>query len=163
MDFTQRLSAELQGVSLGTAVLRPKGELDYQVYSLSGILYGLNDRKKRELRKDWSVFLRLGAGKMNNSATIPFERKNDYHFLLGLGAEYGFDSGAAARAEYIHYDADAQYVGFSLLYRFTNRDEQKSVQKPIQTAIIEPAPVQEPEPQLIVEKLSPDSDGLDGI
>ncbi len=179
MDFANRWSAELQGAQLGTAVLRPQGELDYQVFSISGLYYGLNEKHKRDRREDWSGYLRFGGGKMDNSADIPFERKNDYHYLLGLGAEYGFENGAAVRAEYIHYDSDAKFAGLSLLYRFNKNKQKKAVHEPLKTAVIEPEPELTPEPEPVPEpmpaptpvepeaplevvKLSPDED-KDGV
>ncbi|MCB1754195.1 MAG: OmpA family protein [Gammaproteobacteria bacterium] len=168
MDLHQRVSAELQANWLGTSTLRPAGEIDYTVYSLSGIFYGLNKRQPREQRLDWSAYLRAGLGSMDNSGTVDFERQNDYHLLLGLGAEYGFKSGFALRGEYIHYDTDAAFAGLSALYRFGSRKDKASTVAPVKTAVIGPVvePVVEapvtpaPEPVPVVQVVDADHDGV---
>ena len=121
-DLYNRLSAELQANILGTAELRPEGEVDYAVYSLSAILYGLNSTAERNSRTDWSAYLRGGLGKMTNSASIDFVRRNDYHLVLGAGTEYGFENGLALRGEYIHYDTDAAFVGVDAQSALKGRD-----------------------------------------
>ena len=132
---------------------------------MSAILYGLNSTAERNSRTDWSAYLRGGLGKMTNSASIDFVRRNDYHLVLGAGTEYGFENGLALRGEYIHYDTDAAFVGVSALYRF-GRDE-SAIEEPVsQLARAEPASVPAPPveqaPPVVIAPQAVDSDG-DGI
>jgi len=64
------------------------------------------------------LYARVGASQMVNHSDVFFVRENDKSLLLGFGAEYGFLSGLALRAELTSYDIDSNYAGLSLLYRF---------------------------------------------
>ncbi len=130
MDFSRRLSAELQYVDLGTAGLTDGAEIDYSEVSLSGLYYVWNasspdpydDADGLDLRSGFSLYGRAGFGQMINEARgVLYERENDIQFLLGAGVEYGLSNGLAARAEYTAYDTDSKYLGFSLLYRTGGR------------------------------------------
>lgn len=127
MDINNRLSAEIHANILGTATLAPEGEIDYQVYGVSAILYGLNTTESRDLRKGFSGYLRLGLDTMKNSATVPYELENNLSWVLGVGAEYGLSNGLAMRAEITRFYSDAYYGGLGVVYRFagqsTNRAE----------------------------------------
>jgi outer membrane protein OmpA-like peptidoglycan-associated protein/opacity protein-like surface antigen len=127
MDFSRRLSFELQYAELGTATLTGGAEVDYTEVSLSGLLYLWNataggaysDYDGLDTRTGLSLYGRLGGGQMDNEARgVDASRVNDFQVTAGLGAEYALRSGLAVRAEYISYDKDAQYGGLSLLYRF---------------------------------------------
>lgn len=127
MDFSRRLSFELQYTDLGTSQLTAGAEVEYTEVSLSGLLYLWNataggaysDYDGLDLRTGLSVFGRLGGGQMENNATgVEASRVNDFQVVAGLGAEYGLSNGLALRAEYVSYDKDAKYAGLSLLYRF---------------------------------------------
>jgi len=132
MDFSRRLSFELQYAELGTAQLSEGAEVEYQEVSLSGLLYLWNataggaysDYDGLDRRTGFSIYGRLGAGQMDNEAIgVQASRVNDFQITAGVGAEYALHNGLAVRAEYISYDTDAQYGGMSLLYRFGGQRE----------------------------------------
>lgn len=140
LDLTARLGAELQYTRLGEAELSGNGILEYTEASVSGLLYGFNSQENLVKRKGLRGFGRLGLGRLYTEETnVVHEQSNDYHLLLGAGAEYGFSNGLAVRGEYLSYDHDAKYIQLSMLYRFT-RHPRKS-QTPIETAAIPAAPV----------------------
>jgi len=128
MDITRRLTAELHYADLGVSGLTGNDGISYEMpSSLSGIYYlwnGLSsseyfDRDGLDQRAGFSLFGRVGVGKMKNSAlqTVRFERENDYQGIGGLGVEYGTKFGLGVRAEYIKYDKDASFAGLNVLYR----------------------------------------------
>lgn len=169
-DINNRLSVEGHVATLGAAEMNPAGEIDYTVGGLSAVVYGLNDRYDRDLREGFSVYGRGGIGYMENNSTnnVPFERLNDFHVHLGLGVEYGFDSGLGVRGELVSADSDAQYAQLGVLYRFgggTYRSETRTVDirepQPIQDVVIPtPAPdVIAPEPIAVVPT-DGDQDGV---
>ena len=83
------------------------------------MVYGLNGESARERREGFSLFGRLGAGVLDNSADgIEYERVNDFHLVAGVGVEYGFENGLAARGELVSHDVDARYAQLGLVYRF---------------------------------------------
>jgi outer membrane protein OmpA-like peptidoglycan-associated protein len=137
-DFSRRLTLELQFADLGTASLQNEETLEvvgieYSEISLSGLYYLWNDYADDDfldyngldLRSGFSFYGRLGAGQMENetSGNVSYSRENDIQVLVGLGMEYGFRNGLAARLEHIKFDTDAEYTGASVLYRFGGVDE----------------------------------------
>jgi len=128
IDITRRLSAEIHYADLGVSGLTGNEGISYEMpSSLTGIYYlwnGLSsseyfDRDGLDQRSGFSLFGRVGVGKMKNSAlqTVRFERENDYQGIGGLGVEYGTKFGLGVRAEYIKYDKDASFAGLNVLYR----------------------------------------------
>jgi len=96
------------------------GELDYQTAGISGIGYLFNSQGAEGLdrREGLGLFLRLGAGIMQNDSSLDFDRDHTAHVMAGIGAEYGWQNGLAVRAELNSYDTDAQTLSVSLLKRF---------------------------------------------
>ncbi len=176
-DISNRFSIEGTAASLGAAELAVAGaeneDLDYLTYSVSALLYGLNNRDKRSRREGFSVFGRLGAGTLDNDSEVEFEQVNDVHLLAGLGLEYGFRNGLGLRGEIVGHDTDARYAQLGLVYRFGDVDHspvtarkpvEKRVEKPVEKVMEEPkapkveaAPVK-PEPASA--PLDGDSDGV---
>ncbi len=159
--------ADLGGADVGKATGGSAGSVDYQVYGLSAIGYLLNSRggddydsgyddEGKFRREGLSIYGRIGVGAMKNDAQVSYERVEDAHMHLGVGAEYGWDNGVAARAEYTSYDKDAQMLSLALLKRFGDVEEApaRQVEMPQPKAV--PAPVA-PRPAV-----SADSDG-DGV
>lgn len=118
IDISNRASVEIHANILGTATLAPEGEIDYKVYGVSAIVYGLNTAELRARREGFSGYLRLGLDTMKNSATVPYELENDLSWVLGLGAEYGLSNGLAMRGELTRFYSDAYYAGLGIVYRF---------------------------------------------
>lgn len=125
MDINRFLGAELQYSRLGTAELSGNGTLDYSEASISGLLYGFNSTRNHIKRTGLRGFGRFGIGRLYTDAeNVEHVQSNDYHLLLGAGAEYGFSNGLAVRGEYLSYDHDAKYIQFSVLFRFTSHPDE---------------------------------------
>ena len=126
-DLSRRISAELQFADLGLAETTGEDGIEYAVPSLTGLYYLWNglgssdylDADGLDQRTGLSLYGRAGVGKMENESlrTVEYVRENSAQFVAGLGLEYSMSFGLGIRAEYIHYDSDAQYGGVSLLYR----------------------------------------------
>ena len=192
MDFSRRLSFELQFAHLGTAAIQNTQSLenvgiDYSEFSLSGLYYLWNDYSDDDyldydgldLRAGFSFYARAGGGQMENASVgdVVYTRENDVQFLVGLGIEYGLRNGLAARFEHIRYDTDAEYTGATLLYRFGGVKAEPAVAaeepelpvlpapKPISTLPPPPPPAELPTlPELIEEaEVTSDDSDFDGV
>ena len=155
-DLGKRISVEGYYTDLGSAGIenrfgRTAGHVDYRHYGLSLIGYLWNDRHAGDYpggfddegyfrRTGLSAYARVGWGRMDNSADLPYERVHDNHLHLGLGVEYGWDSGLAARAELISYDGDAAQLSLGLVKRFGK----VAAWRPPRPAAPAPAPVAAP-------------------
>ena len=117
-DVSNRFAIEGSYSSLGKATLSPDGEIDYQAYGLSALVYGFDGREERARREGLAAFGRLGVGALENDADVSFERVDDVHLLAGLGIEYGFANGIGLRGEIVSHDTDARYAQLGLVYRF---------------------------------------------
>lgn len=175
LDFSRRLSVELQYADLGDSQLvdttAAESLIGYTEASLSGLFYlwnGLADDEYLDFdgldtRSGLSLFGRFGVGQMDNDSigNVTFRRDNDVQVLVGLGLEYGLPIGLAARAEYIRYDSDAAFAGLSLLYRFGGRDI-GPVDEPVLPVLLPPAPISELPPPPIPAELPtlPELQGL---
>ncbi len=175
-DLNNRFSVEGHVADLGDADLAPDGSVSYQVAGLSALVYGLNGESARAQRRGLSGFGRLGLGALDNdSEGVDFDQVNDFHLLIGAGAEYGFNNGLAARAELVAHDEDARYVQLALLYRFgtdnrrrVNPPQAPKIEVPVVPptvdvpVVVTPAPLPDTRP---VERIAPvviDSDN-DGV
>lgn len=129
-DFTTRLSAEIYYADLGAANIaflnQNVGEVDYQVFGLSAIVYLVNSRSGFSAaagagmarREGLSVYGRAGIGGVSADSNLDYTVNNSTHLALGLGAEYGFRNGFALRGEYMALDTDQQYASLSIVKRF---------------------------------------------
>ncbi len=171
MDLSNRVSAELHVNDLGTATLDPDGEIDYKVYGMSALLYGLNSSVSRDLREGLSGYLRVGLDTMSNSANVPYELENNISWVLGLGAEYGMSNGLAVRGEVTRFYSDAYYARLGILYRFGKSSSDVRVESTIEsemaTPMVEEAIVEKPElliagPEPLTKSKSRDWDA-DGV
>jgi len=152
LDINPILGAELQYTRLGEAELSGGATLDYSEASVSGLLYGFNSRKNLTKRTGLRGYGRVGIGRLFTDATnVVHQQSNDFHLLLGAGAEYGFSNGLALRGEYLSYDHDAKYIQLSVLYRFTRHPRDRSV-----------TPVESVLPPVVPTATSSDSDN-DGV
>jgi outer membrane protein OmpA-like peptidoglycan-associated protein len=150
LDLGHRFGAELQYSHLGTADLTDNASLRYRETSVSGLMYGFNTKANRQMRRGLYGFGRAGIGKLFTTAqSVEHKQENDYHLLLGVGAEYGFSNRFAVRGEYLSYDHDAKYLQVALLYRLS-KPERTSVSK-------EPLPEPSPVPIIPIES---DRDGV---
>jgi len=166
VDITRRLSAEIHYADLGVSGLSGNDGINYEMQgSLSGIYYlwnGLSsseyfDRDGLDQRAGFSLFGRVGVGKMKNTPveTVRFERANEYQGIGGIGLEYGTNFGLGVRAEYIKYDRDASFAGLNVLYRLGGKGSGGMKQKPIASTQAKVEPIPElptlPEPEAPVE------------
>jgi len=140
LDLSRHLSIEAQAVDLGRVGFSSGGTIAYQEFSGSALFYVGGDRGRWK-RSGLTAFGRIGGGKLiNRTREVPYTKANEFHYLLGLGAEYTFRSGLGLRAEAITFDTDINYGQLGLVYRFGKRRQSKLVQ----TVKADPAPVIEP-------------------
>jgi len=138
MDITRRLSAEFHYADLGVSGITGNDGISYEMpSSFSGIYYlwnGLSsseyfDRDGLDQRAGFSLFGRVGVGKMKNAG------------IGGIGVEYGTKIGLGVRAEYIQYDKDASFAGLNVLYRLGGkRFGGNTIPKASTQAKVEPIP-----------------------
>jgi len=138
-DFSRRFGLEGYVVSLGESALvqdpagppltPPRGTVRYQAGGLAGLFYLFNTQGEagRMGRTGMSLVGKLGAGVLDTeSDELTITQQEDFHVMYGLGLEYAFESGLAARAEYEVFDTDAHLASLNLLWRF-GRNGQSSV------------------------------------
>ncbi|VAW51579.1 internalin, putative [hydrothermal vent metagenome] len=129
IDLSESFSAELSMADLGTTTLSPTGEIDYQLFSLDALYY-FYDQDKND-HEGWASYIKAGLATINNSATnVPFVKENSVQLALGLGVEYGWKNGLAARVDLESFDEDAALLTVGLLYRF-GKEDKKSPRKAI--------------------------------
>ncbi len=140
-DLSKHWTAEMYVADLGQARIdrkgsgRHAGDVGYRHYGASLLAYFLNrytggrnsayqtfGDEGAYLREGFSAYARLGIGVMRNQSDLPYEQLNHTHAHVGLGLEYGWENGLAARAEVIAYDADAWTAIVSMLKRFGYAD-----------------------------------------
>ena len=147
-EATDHISVELAGGPMGKARLTPNDrEVKYNGYTLS-IVYDIFG----ELG-GFSPLLKVGIGKIDNSANIQYEREEDLLPFAGVGLKYEFDNGVALRGEYEYLAEDAQMLSVSLLKYFGGK-------KPVPPVLVTPPPASPPE--VVVSFNVPDSDH-DGV
>ena len=161
--------ADLGGADVAKRTGEAAGSVDYQVYGISAVGYLLNSRgaddyengyddEGKYRREGLSIYGRAGVGAMHNDADVSYQRVEDVHLQLGVGAEYGWQNGVAARAEYTSYDKDAKMLSLALLKRFGQ----------VETPAPKPVVVAAPQPKAVARPVAPkpllavDADG-DGV
>ena len=135
-DMSRHFSIEAYYADLGEAGVdfngANAGEIGYEHFGLSMLAYfynrGLADGFNNDYddegffhREGYSVFARAGLGNMDNNAKLTelkHERVESQHIHLGIGVEYGWPNGYAARVEFVSYDIDAKIVSLGVLKRF---------------------------------------------
>lgn len=136
MDVSRSFSVEAYYADLGEAEVSGNGqggEIGYQHYGVSALGYLYNSRDADDYengydddglfrREGLSAYGRVGVGKMDNTGDADYKRINDAQLHLGVGAEYGWENGIAARAEYTSFDTDVQWVNVSVLKRLGDVD-----------------------------------------
>jgi len=167
MDVSPRIGAELHYGSLGEATLEPEGSIAYSAVGASALVYSSGDRDRLSMRRGLMGYLRGGLAALSTSAAdVEIEQLNSVQFLVGVGAEYGFDNGLAVRGELLSYDGDARAGQLALVYRFGTQQPAKQRQvaprptpqkkpKKIQRAPVPEKPKPQPKVQKPVEKPAP--------
>jgi outer membrane protein OmpA-like peptidoglycan-associated protein len=135
-DMSRHFSIEAYYADLGEAGVdfngANAGDIGYEHFGLSMLAYfynrGLADGFNNDYddegffhREGYSVFARAGLGNMDNNANITeikHERVESQHIHLGIGVEYGWPNGYAARVEFVSYDIDAKILSLGVLKRF---------------------------------------------
>jgi len=170
-DISRWLSAELQLADLGAAgidrTLAGDGTngpttdtdfdaIEYRIVDVAALLYLFDTRAGfipgrggvvAGEREGLSLYARLGVGAMFNDSErdrVRHERVESAHLTTGLGLEYGFGRGFAARAEYLAYDTDAHYASLGVIKRFgrgsTPEPSPLLVSDPVQNPPEDPPP-----------------------
>ena len=119
MDLHNKFSVELDTGVLGTSRLAQAGtDVSFTSATVSGLLYGFTGVRNRSMRQGWSGYGRLGYSVVQRASQVVPLDFSDNALLFGLGAEYGFASGLALRAEFTRFDSDASVFGLGGIYRF---------------------------------------------
>ena len=172
VDINKWFSIEGHAASLGEAGLAPSGSISYQTFGISALAYAGKGRHLYN-RSGPTAFARVGYGFLKNepSDDIEFEQVNPSHLLLGVGLEFGTQSGFALRGEAIAFDTDASYLQLGLLYRMGRKPERRRellveapkpdvLPAPTPTPTPTPAPVIAPLPAVAVAVVDSDTDGV---
>ena len=95
VDVHDMLAVELDTSVLGTATLREAGtDVNYSAASISALVYGLDGVQLRSRREGWSAYGRFGIGVLKKSSDVVALEEGGSVPILGLGAEYGYATGA---------------------------------------------------------------------
>jgi len=114
-DWSERISTEAYYTDLGKAGIRPYGEVDYQDFGISGLYY-LRDRPVNQY--GWTLFGKLGVGRMKNDSDLSYRRVHDYHVLFGIGTEHKITTHLTLRFDLEFFEEDAQLLSINLMRRF---------------------------------------------
>jgi len=125
-DISPRISVEGYLSQLGEAHVDnfgtgDSGSVEYTTLGASGLLYlfGGSGKKSFATRSGFSVYGRLGIGRINNSGVgVDFNRSSPWNVSGGMGAEYNLKNGFGLRAEFQSFDSDARVVSFNVVKRF---------------------------------------------
>jgi outer membrane protein OmpA-like peptidoglycan-associated protein len=130
-DLSRYVSVEGYYADLGKAEVsnvggEPIGSVGYRDFGVTALAYFYNQSPQPASpyyfpaipRQGFSLYGRVGVGAMKNSTSLPYERGNDFHLLLGMGAEYAWPDGFGLRAEFTAYDEDAALLNIGLVKRF---------------------------------------------
>ncbi|MFK8082338.1 MAG: OmpA family protein [Granulosicoccus sp.] len=115
-QLSRTMGVELEYSNLGTTTLEPIGSIDYQDVNVSG-LYHLGGAAVSQNGKKYSLYGRLGVGKISNQSDIELQRGSDVHWLAGAGVQVPVGDRLSLRAEGVNYDADAARFGLSVTYQ----------------------------------------------
>ena len=133
-DLSARLSVEGYYSDMGAASLAsddgPSGRIGYSAIGVSGLLYLLGGGGVDSLanRSGLNIYTRLGGGRLNNDGLgIEFNRKNDWHWSAGFGAEYNLSNGFGIRGEVHNFDSDARVVSLNIVKRFRIKKDDGSL------------------------------------
>jgi OOP family OmpA-OmpF porin len=114
--FNKNWSVEGFWANLGEATINATtGEnyaIEYKTFGAGGLY-------NHTLSERWDVFVKAGAGRLeNNVRGIAVERVEDYFIYGGLGISWNMVGTWDLRAEYEYFDADAQLLSINLIKRF---------------------------------------------
>lgn len=115
-QLSPSLGLELEYSNLGTTTLAPLGSIDYQDINVSG-LYHLGGAANKLDGRKFSVFGRLGVGRMLNQSDIQLQKGNGTHWLAGAGIQIPISRQLSLRGEGIYYAEDVSRAGLALTYR----------------------------------------------
>ncbi len=115
-EFDQHWAIEAFWSNLGEAVFSSSAgsnfNVEYKVFGVGGLY-------NHPLAEDWDVFIKLGAGRLeNNVSGLNLQRVEDNFIYAGTGITWNMTGSWYLRAEYEYYDTDAQLLSFNVIKRF---------------------------------------------
>lgn len=119
-DLDERSSFQLQGFSLGEAILESGDSVSYNAADAS-IVYRFFDTRDNNLNQSvfgTSLFGRFGLGFAQRESDVDLERGDGVYFGAGAGFETYFTQNIAIRGEAFFHDIDAVSSSLSLVFRF---------------------------------------------
>lgn len=109
------LGLEFEYSNLGSTTLDPLGSIDYQDVNVSG-LYHLGGVANGYDGRDFSMFGRLGVGKISNESDIQLQKGTGTHWLAGAGVQIPISPQLSLRGEGVYYAEDVSRAGLTLTY-----------------------------------------------
>ena len=118
MDLNRFFSVELNLSDLGSASLRPSGEVDFQTIAINGLYYIYKANVTDRL--GLTGYVTAGLGQVDSSANIPYSGDNSTRIVLGMGYEYAWRNGYALRLAVQNFGGDASLFSVGMVYRFAS-------------------------------------------
>ncbi len=119
-DLDERSSLQLQGFSLGEAVLEDGNSVVYNAADAS-VVYRFFDTRDNNLNQSvfgTSLYGRFGLGFATRESDTELERENGVYFGAGAGFETYLHANVAVRGEAFLHDIDTVSGSLSLVFRF---------------------------------------------
>ncbi len=133
-QVTRNLGVELEYSNLGSTTLAPIGTIDYQDLNVSG-LYHLGGAASAQSGKKFSLYGRLGVGKISNQSNIQLQQGSSAHWLAGAGIQVPVNRNLSVRAEAVNFDADVSRAGMSLVYEMGRRSSLSAIEPLVQDTV----------------------------
>lgn len=119
-DLDERSSIQLQGFSLGEAVLDDGNTVEFDAVDAS-IVYRFFDTRDNNFSQSvfgTAFYGRFGLGFATRDSDTELEREDEVYFGAGAGFETYFHQNVAIRGEAFFHDIDAVSGSLSLVFRF---------------------------------------------
>lgn len=124
-QINRTLAVEFEHADLGGATLAPLGTISYADWNVAG-LYHFGGAPRPMTGQRFSLFGKLGVGKISSTSNITIQRGHDMHWLAGAGVQMALTRDLSLRAEAVNYDKDARRIGLGVTYSFGRKPDRKT-------------------------------------